>query len=949
MANVFNISSNYNFFESFACWLEDSFGQKVSDVKILLPNRRSCREFSEFLVEKYPHWSKMPKIKAIADISYHDFLDSFSRSQVQEIVDEVSRIKPLNSFDYLFFLSQEIIKTQVFGENISFSHALNIASQLKNLFDDIERQEIDIEKIHEIDDSDLAQHRQFTLEFLKKFYVRVKNSILKDNIFSKVAYQNLIINSFAATIDSQGLKSTLVVAGSTGSVNFSKKLIKSIAADKNGYVILYGFNQENVSAKKEVHPQFILSELLKFIEVEKAAVIEVAKDEFKICNKSRVNLLLTSMLPSEETHAWQALEENLEVSKDLEKNFFYIETKNEIEEARIIAIAASQNAVMNKKVAIIANDHKFVELVKSELRKFLVKYNDARSLSLSSSKLVELILLLFELLENNFESATLLAVLKHPFSSYLNEKNLADFEIKVIREQRSGNGLEALKEKIKFYKDEELQNFFSKFLENIAPLKNLYGNVELSKYFLAIVQVIENFSAKTWQELIELEPSSAELGEFFEKLKNADGLFIDVKESSRFFKNLFAQISYFEESDSMAPIQIMSTIEARLLNFDLMIVSSLNQGDFPQMEGENWLGRKIRSDLGIDLSAKKYGQNAYDFCNYLSNASVILMRCHVKGGVIAIASPFILRLQILCKKLAIKLNDGKKYFDLLEKLDFIDPSKIKPEEQKLSPKPPRKYRPRKLSITEIPKLLSDPYQIYAKRILQLRELNKIDYQPEFREFGTFIHNALEEYIKNPQEEYFMQKAENIFTKFFVSNEAKLIWWPKFENIFQNFIVKNKDLQSSKDCVEVPIKMFVKDVLILGKIDRVSFFGDEIEIFDYKTGQIPSSKDVACGLQPQLTIYALMLVFGIIESKELANISLEKIRSLNYWKLSATAESEIKSVFKNCEEIKNVLAAAKIGLENLVEYFNDENNGYVSDLEPQRRNEYSHLARGGGYG
>ncbi len=942
MADIFNISSNYNFFESFAAWLETSFGAGVSEVKILLPNRRSCREFSEFLTKKYPHWSKMPKIKAIADISHHDFLDSFARLEVQSIVDEISKIKPLGSFDYLFFLSQEIVKTQVFGENISFSHALNIASQLKNLFDDIERQEIDMEKIHEIDDSDLAQHRQFTLDFLKKFYVRVKNSILKDNVFSKVAYQNLIINYFAATIDSQGLKSPLVVAGSTGSVNFSKKLIKSIAADKNGHVVLYGLNQEVERVEKEVHPQFILSELLKFIEVEKSAVVEIAEEKFKICDELRVDLLLTSMLPSEETHAWQRLEKNLKVTEDLEKNFSYVQAKNEIEEARIIAAAASQASLVNKRVAIIANDHKFVELLKAELRKFLVKYNDARSLNLSSSKLVGLILLLFELLENDFESATLLAVLKHPFSIYLDEKTLVDFEVKVLREQRSGDGLVALKEKIKFAQDEEMKNFFASFLENIEPLKNLYGNVELSKYFLAITQVIENFSAKTWQELIELEPAAEELGEFFKKLQNAGEFVVDVKESSRFFQSLFAQISYFEHSDSLASIQIMSTIEARLLNFDLMIVSSLNQGDFPQIEGENWLGRKIRSDLGIDLSAKKYGQNAYDFCNYLSNESVILTRCHVKGGALAIASPFILRLEILCKKLAIKLDDGKKYFDLLEKLDFVEASKIKVKAQELSPKPPLEYRPKKLSITEIPKLLSDPYQIYAKRILQLRELNRIDYEPEFREFGTFVHKALEDYIKNSQEEFFMQKAENIFAKFFISNEAKLIWWPKFENIFQNFIVENKGLQSSKDCVEVSIKMFVKDVLISGKIDRVSFFGDEVEIFDYKTGQIPSTKDVACGLQPQLTIYALMLILGSIEN--LKNISPEKIKSLSYWKLSATAESEVKKVFKDHEEIKIVIAAAKIGLEKLIEHFNDSNNGYASDLEPQRKHEYSHLAR-----
>jgi inactivated superfamily I helicase len=131
----------------------------------------------------------LPKIKAIADISIHDFFDSFPKAQIQAIVDELSQTKVLSGFDYLFFLSQEIVKTKVFGENINFSQALNIALQLKNLFDEIERQEIDIESLYKIDDSDLAAHRQFTLEFLQKFYLRIKNSILKNNVILPISYQ----------------------------------------------------------------------------------------------------------------------------------------------------------------------------------------------------------------------------------------------------------------------------------------------------------------------------------------------------------------------------------------------------------------------------------------------------------------------------------------------------------------------------------------------------------------------------------------------------------------------------------------------------------------------------------------------------------------------------------------------------------------------------------------
>lgn len=966
--NIFNIPSNYHFFDSLIDWLNINFGNKIADVKILFPNRRACREFANIFVDKFGQEAIVPKFKAIGDIFYDDFLDSFPRQQINSIVDELFKIKLLDGFDYLFFLSNEIIKTKVFGENISFAQALSIATQLKNLFDDIERQEIDLNLLYQIDDSDLAAHRQFTLDFLKKFYLRVKNSVLKNNILSQVGYQNFVINKLAESVVSQGLKSPLIIAGSTGSVNYSKRLIKAIAGDKKGFVVLYGLRRGDFDLAKvkisadiisdETHPQSILRELLKSMNIGLNDVKEITVEKFKICDESRLDFLSFLMLPSSETQQWQGLATKIDLSKsakDLEKNFSYFEVQSEVEEARSIAATASNAVSNNQKIAIISGDKKFVELLKAELEKFSLKFNDARSLDLSDSKLANLILLLLELRDNNFESTSLLSILKHSYSPYIGDKNLLDFEIKILREQRLKAGLEGIKIKLESQKKDqeldnkklglqnfqskntELQNFFTGFLQDISGFINLEGEIDLSTYIFALIKAVENFTKKTFADLIALEGASEELLQLFTKLKSAQDFTINSKDSLLFFQHLFAQISYFEKLDVVAPIQILSPIEARLLNFDLIILASLNYGNFPQIESENWLGKKIRSDLGIDLVSKKVGQNAYDFCNYLSNKSVILSRSKTKNGVLAIASPFVLRFEILCKKFAIKVSSAAL-------LNSDEAFKIKASAPILAPNPPQKFRPKKLAITDISKLLSNPYQIYARKILQLQELNKIDYEPEYKEFGSFVHKALEEFIKNPQpQENFIKKAQEIFTQYFISEESKLIWWPKFENIFKNFIDDNNAVEACKNYVEVPVKIMIKDILITGKIDRISFFeNDEVEIFDYKTGQIPMLHEVNSGAQSQLTISALMLSLGVIENCDIKNISEQKIRALNYWKLSSFSESEIKSMAKNNENVAIMIAAAKAGLERLFDYFDDEKNGYFADFDSI--NEYSHLAR-----
>jgi ATP-dependent helicase/nuclease subunit B len=529
----------------------------------------------------------------------------------------------------------------------------------------------------------------------------------------------------------------------------------------------------------------------------------------------------------------------------------------------------------------------------------------------------------------------LLALLKNPFCFYSkNPDLLADFEIKILRQDRVDSGISGILEKLK--NEEILNNFFIEFCKNISCLKQ---NSQLALAAENLIKTAENLSQKTWNQLLEDETAQIEIFEFFEKLKSQNEAALKPKNVLSTFKTLFSQISYFEKSDSKAPIQILSTIEARLLNFDLVIIASLNEGDFPEIAVENWLGKKIKKDLGIDKTLKKIGQNAYDFCNYLSNESIILTRCKVRNGAVLIESPFLLKFKTICQKIGVKLNLGEKYFTQLKNLNSPQIRQIKDP----NPKPKVEFRPQKISVTDISKLISDPYEIYAKKILQLEELEKIDFEPSYAEFGSFIHKALEEFVKNPQQLDFIKKAERIFEEYFLSNESKLIWWSKFEKIFADFTIENQRFLNSENYVEIPAELKISQITIRGKIDRVIIDEEGFAaIFDYKTGQVPAKKEVFSGANPQLTIAALMLLEGAIEG-EIKKLDLEKIASLNYWKLSASSLSEIKNICENNEEIQILASAAKAGLERLFAYFCDEENGYLATGK-NLRSEYRNLAR-----
>lgn len=905
-ANIFNIPANYHFFESLFFWLEKNFSNDLSQAKIFLPNRRSCRELRTIFLKK--KWQgALPKIKAISDISYEDFFEFLPNPSTKETIDELLKIKTLDQIDYLFFLTAEIQKQDAFGKT-NFEESFKIALHIKELFDEIEREEIDLKKLDEIDDSNLAKHRQITLEFLKDFHAQIKNSLLKKNIFSATSQQNLVIKRFAEILDSQGSNTPIIIAGSTGSISSSRKLIRSISQQKNGFVVLHGWNAENYTEEK--HPQFFLNQLIRFLDFEKKSIKTIAENSFETSPKSRKDLLSLMVLPFEETTKWQKITSH-EVTNDLVKNFRLLEVKNEIQEAQIISQLLAKE---KKSAAVITNNEKLASLVKLELMRLNISFNDARSLKIFDSQLINFLLLILEIKETDFNSHSLLALLKHPLCFYAQNKEiLTEFEIKILRQERVSSGLNGIRKKIQ--NEEKLQNFFEDFLERIK----IGGDKSIS----FLIKSAENLSKRTWLELLKNEPAQIEIFEFFRKLEAQSYAPSSVDN----FKIILSQINYFEKSDSMSAIQILSSIEARLLNFNLVIIASLNEGDFPAIEAENWLGKKIKKDLGIDRSAKKIGQSAYDFCNYLSNKSIILTRCRSRNGALLIESPLLLKFKTICQKIGAKLPEVAQE---AQNNNVANARKSSIP----NPKPKQELRPQKFSITEISKLISDPYAIYAKKILQLRELQKIDFEAGYSEFGSFVHKALEEFIKNPKTKIF----DKIFEKYFCSEEAKLIWWPKFENIFSDFLQKNDEFAQKQNLLEMPVKLTIGKVFLSGKIDRVIIDKEKnAEIFDYKTGEPPATKNVISGIEPQLTIAALALVCDSLKDY--------KISSLNYWKLSSSKEGEIRTVTKKPEEIENLISATKLGLERLFTYFADEKNGYVATIN-NNKSEYKNLARVG---
>lgn len=901
--NIYNIASNYDFLESFLQFLNDNFAKNFSQIKILLPNRRSCREFKEILLKK--NQILIPQIKAILDISLDDFFSLNLDNKDQEIITQLSQIKVLDNLDYLFFLSNEIKNNAKF-QNLDFYQIFKSAIALKDLFEEIEKEEIDLKSFLEIDNSNLAAHRQVTLEFICELLFSIKNKLIKKDIYTKISYQKLLIENFSQILAKQTLNSPIIIAGSTGTINFNRKLIKEISKQKNGYVFLYNYEKsENLD---ENHPQFFNNKLVDFLG--NLEVKNLCYANYKISSQNRQNFLKLMMLPSSQINKWQHAEEYLEISeirKDLQENFTLIEAENVILEAKLIAKILKENS--DKNCAIISNSSLFADILKLELNKENLPFNDSRSIKISENKLINFINLFYLLIENDFDSHSFLALLKHQYCK-IDKKLIYQFEVKILRKNRAKKGLEGLK--LACLQEEKLTNFLQNFL-------NL---IKFDFSINSLIRVIENLSQKTWLELVNMQDCAIDIFTLFEKLKTQS---ITIK-SSQDLTLIISQISYFSKSNSNVNIQISSPIEARLLNFDLIIISSLEEGVFPQIDDENWLGKRIRKDLKVDKFLQKTGQNAYDFCNYLSNKKVILS--YSKSGAKSINSEsiFLTKFKAICKKINVKINFAENFLEKIQEENNI----AKINHTSCIALPPLNLRPDKFAITEISKLIKNPYFIYCKKILKLKPLNEIDYNSGYAEFGSFIHKVLEEYIKNKNSNFLQ-----IFNEFFVNQDAKIIWWPKFEQFFENFLQRNQELLKFDNLLELKVESKIDKILLHGRIDRVAIKDNLAIIFDYKTGTIPTQKQVNLGLEPQLALCALILIENQLQNCE--------ISALKYWKLSNKKEEKSEIIAKDNQEVEILVNSAKAGLQKLFNYFSKQENGYIA-----RNNldfdDYKYLAR-----
>ena len=405
-------------------------------------------------------------------------------------------------------------------------------------------------------------------------------------------------------------------------------------------------------------------------------------------------------------------------------------------------------------------------------------------------------------------------------------------------------------------------------------------------------------------------------------------------------------------------LHIYGPLEARLQSADRMVLGALIEGTWPpEIASDPWLSRPMRHALGLDLPERRISLSAHDFAQTLGANEVILAYPAKLAGTPSVPSRFVQRLaavageqrwQEVCAR-------GARYLAWARALDR--PAEVKRVEKPM-PKPPRAARPTGLSVTDIENWLRDPYTIYAKHILKLRELDAVDMPPGAADRGIVIHAALSDFTKNFAAALPADPAAaliDIGRKHFATledyPEARAFWWPRFRRIARWFAGWEKGRRASLAVLtaelqgRIEISLGERVFTLRARADRIErLAGGRYAILDYKTGQVPSEKQVRIGVSPQLTLEAAILRHGGFPDIP-ADASIAELVYVSL-KGGDPAGDGVPIDFKNGDADFHAERALE-KLTSVAERFENEQQPYqplVLSMWKSRYGTYDHLAR-----
>jgi ATP-dependent helicase/nuclease subunit B len=381
------------------------------------------------------------------------------------------------------------------------------------------------------------------------------------------------------------------------------------------------------------------------------------------------------------------------------------------------------------------------------------------------------------------------------------------------------------------------------------------------------------------REVYSYQPNTIEteyLYIFYTIVKRLDTIFdcreqkISVRSFRKFLNELIASQRLPFSGEPISDVQIMGMLETRALDFENLIILSVNENTLPAPKRhESLMPYDVLKQFGLPTYAETEGTMAYNFYRLLQRAKRVNLLYVLPSDTYGSGekSRFILQLQndLALRNPGIKIRDLTAAVELRQTKTYDEDIVVQKDAQTLEQL--KKELQRGLYPSHLNMYINCSLQYYFSRIAKIREMDEVEEQLGADQFGTIVHQVLEDFFRPFEQSGEPIEKQHVTTMLSqlnaqVETEFKKVTRGATPERGMNYLlfkvavqVLEKYLQSLLDSdtelplyilrleeqLEAVLQVQVGDeiipVKVAGKADRIDLRGNELRVIDYKTGKV----------------------------------------------------------------------------------------------------------------
>jgi len=866
------------FLNNLSAFLIENYKENLERICIVLPNRRGGLFLKKYLGDRITKPVFAPEVYSIEDFVVHHI--------EYGLIDNIS----------LLFELYEVHKIVDKDKAQDFDEFMTWGKQILIDFNELDQYLVDAESVfnflNEAKAIELWNPEQKELTSFEKNYLQFYNSLaqyyklLNERLTEKGnVYQGLIYRLFIENIDS---------------------IEKSLPYDK---IVFAGFN-----ALTKAEEQLIGF----FIYKGKAKAIWDTDDYYMYDKNQESGLFLRQYEQKEIFRPFIWREDHFKKS---EMSIDIIGVPGNVGQAKVTgellqSLSGTEKGSLN--TALVLNDEKLFLPVLNSIPEEISDFNVTMGLPLKYTPLFELIDSVMALQENmerfskmrsqernSFYMADIYKVMMHPFMLYLtnNGPQLRHDIQKLI----SSNKV--------FYSQYELEELFIEncpdFYENAGTIFKPWNNTQESLNVLialneGIRDAVFSRSKNEFHSNLELE-YLYHFALLFRRLlamtKNYP-VINTIRSLRNVFRELVNSSSIPFYGEPLKGIQVMGMLETRTLDFESLIMTSVNEDILPASgRGHSFIPFDIRKKYGLPTYRERNAVFAYHFYRLLQRAKKVYLLYNTEQGELGGGdkSRFI-------SQLLVELREYNSNIIITEKIMSIPPSKderdyniqIKKDKQVINRL--KQVAERGISPSGLNRYRNCSLKFYFQDVMGIREERSSDETVDSATLGIVIHDVLAKLFKpflekelNSAELEMRTKDIDVLTqeafsenyqggdisfgknmliatvaRTLIRNYVKqeLIWLEKNNKSGEQTGIDYLE-ETFYHTVNLKVEDSIIPVKLLGKIDRVDHIGNVLRIIDYKNFAVTQKKlkvvdwedlesDEASDLSFQLLFYSYLI-------------------------------------------------------------------------------------------